>query len=112
MTDSPIALGAFYLNPRDEETLGGSFKNVIFSYAERAFPNHLDFFIKRAKPFFSEGRIHGELESFEISKRVKSMLDERFPSYEEAAGDMSGYDMITDKILVKIKQANFARHIS
>ena len=103
MTDSPIALGAFYLKPKDEETLGTSFKNVIFNYAERAFPNHLDFFIKRVKPFFSGGRIHGEHESLEISKRVKSMLDERFPNYEEADGDMSGYDMITNKILAKIK---------
>lgn len=112
LTDSPIALGAFYLKPKDEETLGNSFKNVIFNYAERAFPNHLDFFIKRVKPFFSGGRIHGEHESLEISKRVKSMLDERFPNYEEADGDMSGYDMITDKILAKIKQADFMQHIS
>lgn len=101
VTDSPIALGTFYLRPRDEEVLGAdNFKQVIFNYAENAFPRHLDFFIKRVKPFCSQGRVHDESSSSKISREVKTVLERRFPDYEEVNGDISGYDYVVQKIML------------
>lgn len=75
VTDSPIALGALYLRPRDEEVLGADdFKQVIFNYAETAFQRHLDFFIKRVKPFCSQGRVHDESSSSKISGEMNSII--------------------------------------
>lgn len=66
--------------------------------------NNLNFFLKRVKKYNPNGRKQKVEEAEELSYRVKDILFENDISYTEVNGDISGYNIILERILEKLNK--------
>ncbi len=94
VTDSPLALSAFYnSNPALGDTFNKSVIDVFNSYT------NINYLLKRTKPYNPKGRMQTESESDALAEPLKNMLDTYAIENKEATGDIDGYKSIVDDIL-------------
>ena len=101
VTDSPLLLGVMYnRNP----ILGEEFNKVVARVSKSIGSPHLDYFVKRVKPYDPRGRLHTEAESDEISLKIKGLLDQELGvgAWKEILGDEAGYQEIVDDALAAL----------
>lgn len=94
VTDSPLALSAFYNN---SEILGEEFANVVMKVANSF--NSKNYFIKRAKPYNPKGRFQTEDEAKQVDSNLETFLKNNNINYEIEQGNRDGYDNIVKQIL-------------
>lgn len=94
ITDSPIALGAFYA---DNEIL-----KQLCIYESKKY-NNLNFFIERKKKYNPNGRNQTEEEAKKIDKEIQELLEKEKEPFFSVEGNEEGYNKIVDKILEAIK---------
>jgi hypothetical protein len=98
VTDSPLLLGVMYnRDPR----LGEEFNKVVARVSKSIGGVHLDYFVKRVKPYNPKGRLQTEDESDEISEKIKKLLDVELGvgKWKEIPGNESGYQAIVNDVL-------------
>jgi len=59
----------------------------------------LNYLVKRVKPYNPKGRLQTESESDAIQLKIKALLKEHFPGYEEIDGDIDGYEKVVVRTL-------------
>lgn len=98
VTDSPLLLGIMYnADPR----LGEPFNQMMISCAKSY--ESLNFLVRRVKPYNPKGRLQTESESDAIQVKIKDLLKEHFPFYEEINGDIEGYEKVVSRTLEYLK---------
>lgn len=98
VTDSPLLLGVMYnRDPR----LGEEFNKVVARVSKSIGGVHLDYFVKRVKPYNPKGRLQTEDESDKISEKIKKLLDVELGvgKWKEIPGNESGYQEIVNDVL-------------
>ena len=101
VTDSPLLLGVMYnRDPR----LGEEFNKVVARVSKSIGSPHLDYFVKRVKPYNPKGRLQTEAESDEISLKIKRLLDQELGvgAWKEIPGDEAGYQEIVNDALAAL----------
>lgn len=99
VTDSPLLLSLIYNT--NKERLGIEFEQLtvrLFNYYD-----NMNYFIKRNKPYNPIGRFQTEEESNELSKEIKDLFTHVGYSMKEIVGDITGYEIIVEEVLEKIK---------
>jgi len=101
VTDSPLLLGVFY---NKDPRLGEEFNNVMARVSKSIGTPHLDYFVRRVKPYNPKGRLQTESESDEISMKIRALLDKELGAgnWKEIPGDESGYQQIVDDALAAL----------
>lgn len=94
VTDSPLALSAFYNN---SEILGEEFTNVVMKVANSF--NSKNYFIKRVKPYNPKGRFQTENEAKQVDSNLETFLRNNNINYEIEQGNLDGYNNIVRQIL-------------
>lgn len=101
VTDSPLLLGVMYnRDPR----LGEEFNKVVARVSKSIGSPHLDYFVKRVKPYNPKGRLQTEAESDEISLKIKGLLDQELGvgAWKEIPGNEAGYQEIVNDALAAL----------
>ena len=91
ITDSPPQLGLIYAKDASD-----SLKDLILD-ASDSF-THINFYLKRVKPYNPIGRLQTEEESDAVANRVKNMLEEYSFKYTEVDGDEAGVIQVAKTI--------------
>ena len=92
ITDSPLPLGAMYLNKLSPPHLKDIILEDFNSY------NNLNFYIERTKTYNSVGRNQTEGESNRIANEIKTFLSDNNINFITTEGNKSGYKYIVDYI--------------
>ncbi len=94
ITDSPIALSAFYA---DDPVLGREFDDLVMN----VFQSYQSFncFIDRAKEYNPIGRFQTEMEAYQIAKDMERFLLDRGVEYHHYKGTQDGYNLIVEYIM-------------
>lgn len=94
VTDSPIALSAFYA---DDHVLGKEFDDLVVN----VFRSYQSFncFIDRAKEYNPIGRFQTENEAYQIAKDMETFLFNHGVEYQHYKGTQEGYDLIVNNIM-------------
>jgi len=95
VTDSPLLNSIIYDVKNDEH-----FRTVIIN--EHHKYENMNFFIKRAKPYHTKGRLQTEEGAKSLDKEIKDMLDSYNIVYEEILGVPENTKVIVDKILKQL----------
>lgn len=95
VTDSPLLNSIIYDVKNDEH-----FRTVILN--EHNKYENMNFFIKRAKPYQSKGRLQTEDEAKSLDIDIRTMLSNYGVSFEEILGVPENSKVIVDKILNKL----------
>ena len=97
VTDSPIALSAFY---NHDEVLGEDFDRV----AIRRFNefDNISYLILRKKDYNPNGRTQTEAESDAMLAPMTEFLEQWGIEYETVPGTEEGYDIIVERILAEL----------
>lgn len=101
VTDSPLLLGVMY---NKDPRLGDEFNKVVARVSKSFGSPHLDYFVKRVKPYNPRGRLQTEAEADEISQKIKALLDQELGvgSWREIPGDESGYQEVVNDALAAL----------
>ena len=98
VTDSPLPLSILYNNDkRLTENFNKSVMDVFNTY------NNINFLVMRTKPYNPAGRIQTEEESDKLKEPIIELLADRNIQYEVICGDTSGYNIVVENIIKKIK---------
>ena len=99
ITDSPLILSNCYAeNAPKMENFKKACVDLFNTY------NNLNFFLTRVKKYNPNGRKQKVEEAEEISHKIKDILLENDISYTEVKGDISGYNIILERILENINE--------
>jgi len=96
ITDSPLLLSIIYDAKKSYE-----FRNLILK--EHNNYNNMNFFIERAKPYNSKGRLQTEKEAKQIDLEIKEIFHKNNIIYETIRGIPENSEIIVNKILKKLK---------
>lgn len=99
VTDSPLPLGIMY---NHDNRLGEQFNQMILNVSKSY--ETLNYLINRVKPYNPKGRLQTESESDAIQVKIKALLKEHFPYFEEVDGDTHGYDKIATRVIEYLKE--------
>lgn len=98
ITDSPLPLSIFYNHdPLLTENFNSSVMDVFNGY------KNVNFLITRTKPYNPIGRQQTEKESDDMKKPIIDLLTQRGITYQEVPGEVTGYDVIVNKVLLQIR---------
>ena len=98
VTDSPLLLSIIYnKNP----ILGKEFDKLVLKLSNSY--DSLNIFIKRTHEFKSEGRVHSEDESDNISTQILNLLNENNIDYEIIPADLNLANAICDTVIEKLQ---------
>lgn len=101
VTDSPILLGMIYMNNDERKNYGLEFDALSLSVF-RSYDN-FNVFLKREKPYQTEGRFQTEEEAKEIDNKVIDLLWKHDISYRQYTGNLLGYNLIVDDVCKVLK---------
>jgi hypothetical protein len=91
VTDSPVMMNLYYAQRYCTQTLGEGVRAATLSFYRQAQEDghkHLHVFLKRTKPYLSEGRYQTEEEAKEIDSGIKHVLQGfRLPILESDADE-------------------------
>lgn len=79
VTDSPVLMNLYYANRYCPPVLADGIKSATLSFydqAEKDGHKHFHIFLKRNKPYLSEGRYQTEVEAKDIDQGIKTMLQD------------------------------------
>jgi hypothetical protein len=100
ITDSPVLQGAPYATDKNYYEPYCNVLKLIYDEIP-----HLDYFIKRVKPYNPKGRFQDETASDEKSEYIinfmKSILNKGFKT---VTGDEKGYDEIVEDVIEELKR--------
>jgi hypothetical protein len=105
VTDSPVMMNLYYAQRYCPQILGEGVRAATLSFYRQAADDghkHIHVFLKRNKPYMSEGRYQTEAEAKEIDTGIKHVLDGFKLPVIECASDES--DLL--KIYNQIKAEN------
>lgn len=99
ITDSPLILSNVYAkNMAGVENFKKACADLFNSY------NNLNFFLERVKKYNPNGRKQKAWEAEEISYKIKDVLFENNIPYITVNGDISGYNIILERILERLNE--------
>lgn len=101
VTDSPIILGMIYMGDVERAYYGLEF-NALSLSVFRSYDN-FNVFLKREKPYHTEGRFQTEEEAKEIDSKVIELLWKHDINYRQYSGNLIGYNLIVDDICKKLE---------
>lgn len=95
VTDSPILLSVPY---NTSDVLGEEFNNVVIKMF-KSF-NNISYMVKRTKYYEQSGRIHTEVESAELHRKIIDCLNHADIDYIEIEGTLDGYHSIVSDVMM------------
>ena len=101
VTDSPIALSAFY---NHSERLGERFNEMVIHTFNSYDDYQLNYLLKRSVPYNPKGRFQTESQSDNLYYQMSNFLYDHNISFLEVLGDDFHYDVIVEDIMNRIKQ--------
>lgn len=105
VTDSPLLTTAFYASDLYSKEL----TSIAYKTEEKTANSTISYFVKRVKPYHTEGRIHNESESDAISHELKEFLHKLGIVPFEINGDLEGYDKVVDDIKRVFEKKDLAK---
>lgn len=106
VTDSPILLGLFYYEEKNEKI-----RNAYNTFVTETFKSqiNLNILLKRKKKFNQNGRNHNEAECREIDANIKKFLDDSKIKYHEIDGDSAAPAAIDRLVDIELSARAFGR---
>lgn len=98
VTDSPLALSAFYNKDVD---IDKPLKELIFTISKKY--TNMNYFLRRVKKYNPIGRLQSESESDEYAIRIKEMLKAHNIDFKEVNGDLMSTDMIVQDVMEQLE---------
>jgi len=90
VTDSPVMMNLYYAQRYCTLSLGEGVRAATLSFYRQAAEDghkHLHVFLKRNKPYLSEGRYQTEAEALEIDQGIRRVLEDLKVSFIESPPD-------------------------
>ena len=104
LTDAPLLHSAFYA-PEDYPVF---FKELVFEIYNSY--DNINFFINRNHPYSHQGRVHNEVDSDLITRRLKSFLINHNVAFTEIKSTDDLKDILLPEILKSYRDENYSKN--
>lgn len=102
VVDSPLILAGYYNKDKEiDDELNALLLKIFNTY------NNLNFFLKRVKEYNPNGRLQNEEESNKVANDLIGILDMYDLNYQIVDGDLTGGQVILDKIICYLNSRKF-----